>query len=197
MTKGKATRDAIVGQALHQAVTLGLDGLSVGGIAQSLPLSKSGVFAHFRSREALQLEVLDRAAAQFKAAVVLPAFAAPTGPDRVRALFTGYIDWMRDGAGAGGCLFVSAAQEFDDRPGLVRDRLVGIMHDWRDVVRNVVMTAAAPSCAFASDIEQAVFEFLALALGYQQSARLMGDRHAEARAHAGLNRMLAMLGAPA
>lgn len=195
MTKGQATRDAIVSEALHQAVVLGLDGLSVGGIAQTMPLSKSGVFAHFKSREALQLEVLNRAAAQFKTAVVRPAFACAAGPERLRTLFSAYLGWMLNGAGSGGCLFVGAAQEFDDRPGPVRERLVEILTDWRAAVRDVVQSSVSAEALATADVEQAVFEFLALALGFQQSARLMVDQHAETRAMAGLERLIATLGA--
>ncbi len=192
MRKGEATREAIVGEALSQAIVLGLDGISVGGVSQSLSLSKSGVFAHFKSKEALQLDILNAAAAQFRSAVIDPALREVEGLPRLRRLFARYLDWMKDGAGAGGCLFVSAAQEYDDRPCAVRDRLVAILSDWRWVIRRVASDAVArDSLRSDADLEQIAFEFFGLALSYQQSLRLMGTPDAEARAMLGFDRMLA------
>src|SRR3954470_4749744 len=121
MRKGEATRQAILDHAAAQASRIGLRGLSIGQLAEELALSKSGLFAHFQSKEALQVQVLEHAAANFVDRVVRPALAAPRGIPRLRALFEGWLAW--GDSQASGCIFVAAAAELDDQPGPARDRL--------------------------------------------------------------------------
>ena len=123
MAKGSATRDAIIGEALSQAVRIGLEGITVGGLASSMNLSKSGLFAHFKSKEALQLAVVEEAIARFGRSVVEPALKTNSPGARLDRLFLGYLDWIRGNKQADGCLFITAIQEFDDQPGAIRDRL--------------------------------------------------------------------------
>src|SRR5712692_7656788 len=107
MGKGDTTRGAILGHASKLARRVGLEGLSIGRLASDLNLSKSGLFAHFRSKEALQIQVLETTAAQFVESVVKPALAAPRGEPRLRALFQRWLEWARSQKTPGGCLFVA------------------------------------------------------------------------------------------
>src|SRR5712691_7251134 len=120
MRKGANTRHAILTHATGLASQVGLTGLTIGALADHLRLSKSGLFAHFRSKEALQIQVLEHAAASFVEAVVRPALPLPRGEPRMRALFERWLEWDQSGALPGGCVFVAAATELDDRPGPVR-----------------------------------------------------------------------------
>src|SRR5688572_22009670 len=123
MGKGDETRQAILDHATTLATRLGLQGLSIGRLAEDLELSKSGLFAHFRSKDALQAQVVEYAAGRFIERVIRPALAAPRGEPRVRAIFESWLAWQRRGDGHG-CFFVAAAGELDDHPCPARDVLV-------------------------------------------------------------------------
>src|SRR6266550_690916 len=110
-TKGATTRQAVLERATQLASRVGLGGLTIGTLADELELSKSGLFGHFRSKEALQIQVLDHAAARFVESVVRPALHEPRGEPRMRALFERWLDWGRSSPMPGGCLFVAAATE--------------------------------------------------------------------------------------
>jgi AcrR family transcriptional regulator len=124
LTKGEQTRQEIVERALALAGEVGLEGLSLGVLAAGMNLSKSGLFAHFRSKEALQVEVLQRAIDHFIADVVAPALRQPRGEPRLRRLFDLYLVWVHGNGGRGSCFFMALTHEYDDRPGPVRDLLV-------------------------------------------------------------------------
>src|SRR5262249_19607443 len=126
MKKGLLTRQHILAHAASLASRIGLSGLSIGLLSEELVLSKSGLWAHFKSKEQLQLEVLEYAAGQFVEVVLRPALAAARGEPRVRTLFEGWLQWPRRSGLSGGCIFVSAASELDDQPGAVRDRLAAL-----------------------------------------------------------------------
>src|SRR5207247_6324762 len=120
MGKGELTRQAILERGLSLASRVGIEGLTIGALAETLALSKSGLYAHFKSKEALQLQVLDLAIERFTEVAVRPALAAPRGEPRGRALFDRWFRWVRDSRLAG-CPFVALATELDDRPGPVRE----------------------------------------------------------------------------
>src|SRR5512143_58339 len=141
MRKGEMTRTAILDRGVQLATQMGLEGLSIGRLASDLGLSKSGLFAHFRSKEALQIQVLDAAAERFVDEVVKPAGRESRGEPRVKALFERWLGWAKSNSGPGGCLFVAAAAELDDRPGPVRDRLVELQKGWLDTIGIVYRTA--------------------------------------------------------
>jgi len=130
MSKGEQTRDAILDIALAKASQVGLGALSIGELAKEAGMSKSGLFAHFDSKENLQLEVMKSAAQRFIDQIVTPALRAPRGEPRVRALFENWFRWAKDSKLPGGCLFIAAATELDDQPGPLRDFLVGSQRDW-------------------------------------------------------------------
>src|SRR5262249_45071669 len=140
MGKGEATRQAILGQAAQVASRVGLEGVTIGRLADELELSKSGLFAHFQSKEALQIQTLRFAAELFVERVIRPALRAPRGEPRLRALFERWLDWARAASLEGGCLFVAAASELDDREGPVRDELVRQQRDWLELIANVART---------------------------------------------------------
>src|ERR1044071_5174575 len=117
--KGEITRHAILEHAATLATKLGLEGLTIGRLADDLGLSKSGLFAHFQSKESLQLAVVDFAAERFVEYAVKPSFSADRGEPRVRALFENWLSWPKRSGLAAGCFFVAASAELDDRPGPV------------------------------------------------------------------------------
>lgn len=191
MTKGEETRAAILDRGVRLATQIGLEGLTIGRLATDLGLSKSGLFAHFRSKEALQIQVLDAAAERFIDEVVRPAVRQPRGEPRVAALFERWLAWTKSNSGPGGCLFVAAAAELDDRPGAVRDRLVALQKGWLEMVAIVVRTGIA-EWDFREDLEPDDFahDLYAIMLGFHHASRLLHDPRAEARALAAFERLL-------
>ena len=186
MSKGDQTRTAILDSAVRLASQVGLSGISIGKLAEVLEMSKSGLFAHFQSKETLQLQVLGRASHIFVQAVVRPALAVPRGERRLNALFENWLAWTKASGLPGGCLFVAAAAELDDRPGVVRDRLVSLQRDWLDLMANVAQTAVDEGQFRAGlDTEQFAHDLYAVMLGYHHAARLLRDAKAEERARAG------------
>ena len=141
MGKGEQTRGAILERGVALASVVGLEGLSIGELAAATGLSKSGLFAHFGSKEALQIQVLESAAARFVDMVFAPALKEPRGEPRLRALFENWLAWEASDFLPGGCLFMATAAELDDRPGPVRDHLVRTLNDWLDTVANAVRLA--------------------------------------------------------
>lgn len=183
VTKGSRTRQTIVDEALGLARKVGLEGVTLGELASSVQLSKSGLFAHFKSKEALQLAVLDEATDQFTRDVVAPALTKPRGMVRLEALFDNYCAWIANKVREGGCIFISLSQEYDDRPGVVRDRLVEAEKGFREVIRRVAQ-GAAEQAGKADDFEadQFVFGFMGVGLSLQQAHRLLRDPHAMGQA---------------
>ena len=192
MRKGEKTKAAILERAVKLATRIGLEGLTIGRLATDLKLSKSGLFAHFRSKEALQIQVLDAAAERFIDEVVRPAVREPRGEPRVTALFERWLAWTRSNSGPGGCLFVAAAAELDDRPGAVRERLVALQKGWLEMV-GIVFRTGVEAGRFRSDLDPEEFahDLYAIMLGFHHAARLLKDPRAEARAHNAFERLLA------
>lgn len=191
MRKGEATRAAILERGVALATQSGLDGLTIGRLATELGLSKSGLFGHFRSKEALQIQVLDAAAERFVDEVVKPAVREPRGEPRVTAIFDRWITWTRSNSGRGGCLFVAAAAELDDRPGPVRDRLVALQKGWLDMIA-IVFRAGVSERRFRADADpdQFAHDLYSVMLGFHHAWRLLRDPRAEERARAALERLL-------
>ncbi len=191
MLKGARTRATILDRATGLASQVGLTGLTIGVLADDLNLSKSGLFAHFRSKEALQIEVLNHAAARFTEVVVRPALREARGVPRMRALFEGWMAWERDEALPGGCVFVAATAELDDRPGAVRDRLVALQRDWINVLATSLRKGVAAG-AFRADADPDQFaqDMYGIMLSFHFHTRLMGDAGAEARARRAFGTLL-------
>jgi AcrR family transcriptional regulator len=187
--KGDDTRLAVLNQAVDLSRRVGLSGLTIGALAEQAELSKSGLFAHFRSKEALQLSVLEHARNGFEASVVRPALKAPRGEARVRELFE---HWLRWDSLPGGCPFIAASTEFDDQPGPVRDRLVRDQRDLFDFIATVFRTGIAEEQFHPdADAEQFAQDFYGVLLACHHSIRLLGHERAEDRARRALNALLA------
>lgn len=180
MTKGAATREAILDTASRLARTVGLGGLTIGTLASSAELSKSGLYAHFKSKESLQIQILEHTRTRFVAEVLSPALSAPRGEPRVRALFENWLRW--DGK-EGGCLFVAASSELDDQPGPVRDHLVRYQQDWLDSLAEVFRTGLSEGhFTPGADPDQFAFEADGIMLSHHMSSRLLGDERSASRA---------------
>ena len=190
LRKGALTRQAILEHAARMASRIGLEGLTIGALAEDLDLSKSGLFAHFKSKEALQLQVLEFGIGRFVDTVVKPALATPRGEKRVRALFERWMDWPRS-SGLAGCMFVALATELDDRPGPVRERLVQSQRDWLDVIANCARTAVVEG-HFQKDVDpdQFAHELYGIMLANHHAVRLLRDRDAVERTRRGFERLL-------
>ncbi|MBI2381925.1 MAG: TetR/AcrR family transcriptional regulator [Gammaproteobacteria bacterium] len=192
MSKGEATRAAILDCALALSKQIGLEALSIGMLAERLSMSKSGVFAHFGAKEELQIAVLEEAQARFTEQVVRPALGAPRGLTRLRTLFTRWMEYSAASGEPGGCLLIQAAAEFDDKPGAVRDCLVRGQRQWREALsRAVAMCVERGELAADADCEQLAFEIFGLALAAHHDVRLFGEQAGRARALRGLERLLA------
>ncbi|MCM2336033.1 MAG: TetR/AcrR family transcriptional regulator [Pseudomonas sp.] len=188
--KGAATRDLIIDRAYGIACSAGLEGLSIGPLAQAVGMSKSGVFAHFGSREDLQLAVLDAAGARFLEAVLVPSLKARRGLPRLRAIVDAWFDWVRDNDG--GCLLIAAAAEYDDRPGALRDRVVQHETRWRsDVARAIGLAIDSGELRADTDAAQFAFEIYAVAIAVNHDAGLYGLDAAVARGRRLFDRLLA------
>ena len=183
MSKGEITRQAILDKATAVASQAGLEGLTIGKLADELELSKSGLFAHFGSKESLQVAVLENAAERFVEIVVKPALRAPRGEPRLRALFEYWSLWPKKSRMPGGCVFVAAAVELDDRPGPARDCLVRQQRDFLNLIAATAKSAIAEG-QFRKDldVEQFAHDFYAVMLGYHHAFRLLRDPRAEKRA---------------
>ena len=192
MRKGAETRERILDQAVRLASRDGLEGLTIGTLSTELGLSKSGLFAHFGSKDELQLQVLQATVERFEETVIRPALSAPRGEPRIRAVFERWLDWENNPSMPGGCLLIAAAVEFDDRPGPQRDFLQEAHR------RRFAFVAKAARMAVETghfrpdlDVEQFSFDVTAIALGYHHLHRMLRDPKADARARATFERLMA------
>ncbi len=172
MSKGEETRQAILSEAVTLASTVGLEQLTIGGLASAVGLSKSGLFAHFKSKEQLQIQVLAAAAERFVDFVIRPAVKAPRGEPRVRALMDTWLRWHDEQPG--GCVIQSAAIEMDDRPGPVRDYVVDNQQQWLAVIKRAAQIAVEEGHFRPDfDLDQFAYEFLSIGLAYQHGSGLL------------------------
>ena len=180
MGKGDETRATVLRHALALSSRIGLQGLSIGRLADELEMSKSGLFGHFKSKEELLSQVLELAAQEFLDDVVRPAFREPAGEPRIRKLFENWVEWTRSNRYAGGCPFVQFSFDLDDQPGPLRDDLLRQQRGWKEILSASARRALAEG-HFRSDldVEQFAHELQALMLGYHHASRLMHDEKAE------------------
>jgi AcrR family transcriptional regulator len=183
VSKGQQTREAVLEAAVAAASTTGLSAISIGELARTVGMSKSGLFAHFESKENLQIEVLRSAVAHFIAEVVAPALRKPRGEARVRALFENWFAWSSNPAMPGGCLFIAAASELDDQPGPVRDYLVASQRDWLGALSQAIRIAMDEG-EFRKDLDpdQLAHDLYSILLAYHHFSRLLHMRGARERA---------------
>ena len=186
--KRASTRDLILEHAYAMARNDGLEGLSIGTLAIGVSMSKSGVFAHFGSREELQLAVLDAAAQRFMARVLLPALKQPRGLPRVRAIVANWFEWTREHQS--GCVLLSAASEYDGRNGALHDKVVSQQADWRGGLQTAIAQAVTEGHLRSdTDTAQLAFEIYALMLGLHHDAGLFGFDEAGQRAAQAFERL--------
>ncbi len=197
LQKGRQTRSAILDAALALAAQMGLEGLSIGALAEVTKMSKSGVFAHFGSREELQISVVREYHARFAEEVFFPALREPRGLPRLAALFD---RWVRRVATEidSGCIYISGAVEFDDRPGPVRDALVAMVQTWQQALDRSIRIAIDEGHLRAdTDRAQLLFEVHGLILALHHDARFLRHAGAVERARAGFERVVThVLAAP-
>ena len=190
-TKGERTRAAILDAALRIVSKAGLDGLTIGTLADATGMSKSGLFAHFGSREELLLAVLAHGQAEFTEVVFQPAMAKARGLPRLKAMFTNWLDWTESADLPGGCPMIGGATEFDDKPGPVRDMLAGGQRAWIETLKRPVRQAIEEGQLPAdTDPEQIAFEMFGIALVVHHHRRLLGYPKARARALAALDKLI-------
>jgi AcrR family transcriptional regulator len=186
--KGGRTRAAILERAVDLASAEGLEGLTIGRLASDLEMSKSGLFAHFGSKQELQLATVRAAALRFRAAVVDRAHGAAEGGPRLRAMTEAYLAHVDADAYSGGCFWASTSAEYDDRPGPVRDAIAAAIDAWlAELERQARVAGVANPDRFA-------FELFAIVTGANSRFRLTGDRRAFGHARESLERLLAEAG---
>ena len=191
MTKGEDTRDRILQHAMAIVSEVGFEGLSIGGLAKTAEMSKSGLFAHFDSKEDLQLQVLGAASRSFLDTVVTPAFREARGEPRIRALFEFWLTWEEGRVTPGGCPFVTASWEYDDRPGPVRDAVAAAQRDWVGTIATAARIAIDEG-HFRSDLDTGhfAFELYGIFLSFHLYHRLLNDPEARQRARIAFERLV-------
>lgn len=189
-TKGARTREAILASAVQHACRVGLAGLTIGDIATAVGMSKSGMYAHFGSKEAMQIAVLDAAAAEFADSVIVPALPMPRGEPRIRALAENWLTCGRTRQ-PGGCVIVKASTELDEQPGPVRDRLRDLHRALDDSIARIIAGGIAEG-HFRPDVDgnQFASDLYGVMLGYYHNHRLLADPQAEARARRAVEALL-------
>ena len=191
LQKGQQTRAAILDAALGLASHIGLEGLSIGALAEVMQMSKSGVFAHFGSREELQISVIREYHTRFEEEVFFPAVQAPRGLPRLRALFEHWIRRVSVEVDSG-CIYISGAVEFDDRPGPVRDALAQMVLAWHAALDRAIRIAVdTGDLQPQTDSTQVLFELHGLILALHHDARFLRIPGALDRARTGFERILA------
>jgi len=185
--RGAATRAAILELAVDLASAEGLEGVTIGRLAADLEMSKSGLFAHFGSKQELQLAAVDMAARRFAAAVIEPALTAPEGAPRLRSIADAYLAHLDRDAYSGGCFWAATSVEYDDRPGPVRDAIAAALDAWLGELERQARIAEATEPA------QFAFELYAVVMAANSRYRLSGDRAAFEHARQAIDRLLGEL----
>lgn len=188
--KGQQTRAAILDAALAMASHMGLEGLSIGALAEVTGMSKSGVFAHFGSREELQISVIREYHVRFEEEVFAPAIREPRGLPRLQAMFDRWVRRVSVELDSG-CIYISGAVEFDDRPGPVRDALVAMVRAWHAALERAIRQAIqAGHLRPDTDAAQMLYEIHGLVLALHHDARLLRNPGAPQRARCGFDRVI-------
>ena len=193
-SKGEASRATILLTAAKLATTKGLDGLSIGELAAEVGMSKSGLYAHFKSKEELELATIETAAAIFDREVLQPAAGAPAGTERLAALVEAFLAHLERKVYPGGCFFAAVASELDTRPGPARDRVAQILDKWQSLFRQCLLDAqASGEIDPKAEIAQAVFEVQAMLLAGNFQFVMTNDPLRLTQARKGVEHVLARL----
>jgi AcrR family transcriptional regulator len=181
MDRASETKISILEAAMEYAREFGLEVLSIGKLANIVGMSKSGLFAHFNSKEKLQIQILEHASEVFTEDIFKPAIKKPRGIPRIRAFFENWLKWADSGK-KGGCIFVAASIEFDDIPGKVRDYIHGVQKIWiSSLAYSAKLAVGVGDFPKDTDTEQFAFELLSIMLGYHHFNRLLDDPKAKRR----------------
>ncbi|MGB6054058.1 MAG: TetR/AcrR family transcriptional regulator [Burkholderiaceae bacterium] len=192
MRKGELTRATILDVALNLASRDGLEGLTIGLLAEKMHMSKSGVFAHFGSREDLQIEVVKLYHSNFEQEVFYPSMKEPRGLPRLQAMFSRWIKRVTVEI-ASGCIYISGAAEYDDRPGAIREELAAMVRTWQGALRRCVTQAIEMGHLRAdTDASQMVYEMYGLVLALHHDARFLKMPGSTERAQVGFERLIQM-----
>jgi len=187
LTVGERTRHNILRVAVDVASVEGLDGLSIGRLASELEMSKSGLFAHFGSKEDLQLATIDAARERFIEEVFRPAMNAERGLPRLEALCRAWLSYAQRKVFRGGCFFAAASAEFDSRPGVIRDRVAAVMAEWTNALETAVRKAQQEGDLAADlDVTQLAFEINAMMFAANWAFQLYGNKRVFTRAKNGI-----------
>jgi AcrR family transcriptional regulator len=196
LMKGRQTRATILDAALALASHMGLEGLSIGALAEVTQMSKSGVFAHFGSREELQISVVREYHEKFDEEVFRPALKLPRGLPRLRAMFDRWVKRVSVEIDSG-CIYISGAVEFDDRPGPVRDALVAMVQTWQRALERAIRIAIDEGHLRAdTDAQQVLFEVHGLILALHHDARFLRHPGAVERARTAFEHVLSRYTTP-
>lgn len=191
MSRGDLTRARILDEAMRLASQDGVQGLTIGTLADALHLSKSGLFAHFGSKEALQVAVLEHTTRRMQGLVAERIGRRPPGLAQFKIMIKAWLDWIDDPALPGGCPVAAACFEFDGQPGKTRDSLLAMQREMRaGLVRLVEVMAAQGELRAETSAEQFAFEVFAIVLGYHYASRLMSDPRARKHAEGAFKALL-------
>src|SRR6516164_2446849 len=193
-SKGEASRTTILLAAAKLATTRGLDGLSIGDLAAEVGMSKSGLYAHFKSKEELELATIETAAAIFDGEVLQPAARAHAGTERLGALVDAFLSHLERRVFPGGCFFAAVAAELDTRPGPARDRVVQVLDQWQSLLRQCILDAqASGEIDPQAEVAQAAFEIQAMLLAGNYQFVLTNDPVRLSQARKGVEHVLTRL----
>jgi len=189
MRKGTDTRNSILAAGLEMASQFGLEDVTIGSLAKTMEMSKSGIFGHFQSKENLQILIINYAVQQFTHSVVIPSLKVERGIPRIRAMVDRWIKW---GNGlSGGCIFVSASNEFSDRPGPVRDALLAYQESWLDSLAKLAESAVkGGDFRQDTDVKQFAFELYSLLLGFHHYHRMLRDTKIQDKEEKALEKLI-------
>ncbi|MEO8101081.1 MAG: TetR/AcrR family transcriptional regulator [Betaproteobacteria bacterium] len=191
-SKGEETRTAILKAALKHASTEGFEAITIGSLAEKTGMSKSGLFAHFGSKEELQIATLDEAIRRFNEVTTLPALSSPRGLKRLNAMCDNWLTWTTR-CDLTGCPMMTAITEFDDKPGAVRDALLRHMQRMQEsLVKSIQMTIDTGEFSADTDPEQLAFEFFGILASTYRSRNLFRDDLANIRARKAFDRLFAL-----
>ena len=190
-SKGEDTRAQILAAAVEQASAAGFESLTIGSLAEKTGMSKSGLFAHFGSKQELQIAALDEASRQFTEAVFRPALKAPRGLKRLRALFEGWITWPKRASLPGGCPIDAASREYHHQPGAMRDAVIERQRQLdRELAKAVQMAIDNGELAAGTDPRQVAFDMMGIVLVFYRTGLLLGDEEVSQRARVAFDRLI-------
>ncbi len=189
MTKGEDTKKSILKTGLDLASRVGLEQVTIGNLAKAAGLSKSGLYAHFQSKEALQIEILQFAGQLFADSVLVPALQSKTGIKRIQHLVKNWNAW--NDALTGGCIFISAANEFKDKPGKVRDFVIAQQQAWMGSLQRLAQSAIDSGDFRAdADVEQFAYELYSFLLGFNLFNKMLNSEDPRTRQQEALQRLI-------